>query len=100
MSAAENRAGNPLPACGKLGGMRKPSLRVTKWLGDVPVEGECTSCADAKFKITPATPRPTREEYAKTLQQEFDRHFKYVHMREDASQAAARIVREATEDKN
>jgi hypothetical protein len=32
------------------------------------------------------------------MDQHFDQHFKRVHMREDASQAAARIVREATED--
>jgi hypothetical protein len=79
--------------------MKKPSLRVTKWLGDIPVGGECTACASVRFEIGPISHRPTREEYRHTLQQEFDRHLKNVHLREDPSQAAARIVREATEDK-
>jgi len=38
-------------------------------------------------------------EHKKHLRYMFDLHFKEVHMREDASQAAAGIVREATEDK-
>lgn len=80
--------------------MKKPSLRVTKWLGEIPVGGECTSCAEVRFQITPASHRPNRDEYKDTLQREFDRHFKQVHTREDASQAAARIVREATEDRD
>jgi hypothetical protein len=35
--------------------------------------------------VTPITHRPTRQEYAKNLQQEFDRHFKHIHVREDAA---------------
>jgi hypothetical protein len=68
--------------------MKKPSLRVTKWLGDIPVEGECTACPDVTFKVKPITHRPTREEYGKNLQQEFDRHFKHVHKRQDAGSPA------------
>jgi hypothetical protein len=79
--------------------MKKPSLRVTKWLGDIPVGGECTACPTVRFERGPISHRPNREEYRHTLQQEFDRHFKNVHLRQDASQAATRIVREATEDK-
>jgi hypothetical protein len=33
------------------------------------------------------------------MEAQFREHFRNVHEREDASQAAARIVREATEDK-
>ena len=64
--------------------MKKPLLRVTEWLGDIPVEGECTACAKITFKVKPITHRPAREN-GKNLQQEFDRHFKHVHEREDAS---------------
>jgi hypothetical protein len=77
--------------------MKKPSLCVTKWLGDIPLQGGCSSCPDVVFGVRP-TPRPHREEYGQTLQREFDQHFKEVHMRKDASQAAAQIVREATQD--
>jgi len=77
--------------------MNKPTLRYTAWLGDIPVEGECTSCPnEGKFHV--AGGRPSREENEKALQKAFDLHFKSVHMREDASQAAVRIVREATKD--
>jgi hypothetical protein len=64
--------------------MKRPSLRVTKWLGDIPVEAECTACPDLTFKVKPITHRPNREEYGKYLQQEFDRHLKHVHKRGDA----------------
>jgi hypothetical protein len=33
------------------------------------------------------------------LEEEFDEHFKKVHLREDASQAAAQIVKKATKDR-
>ena len=59
--------------------MKKPFLRVTKWLGDIPVEAECTACAEVKFQVTPASHRPSREEYQKALQRQFDHHVKTVH---------------------
>jgi hypothetical protein len=60
--------------------MKRPALRVTKWLGDIPVEAECTVCPGAeKFRATSASHRPNREEYAKQLQRAFDNHFKSVH---------------------
>jgi hypothetical protein len=73
--------------------MKKPFLRVTKWLGNIPVEAECTSCAEVKFQVRSTSHRPSREEYQKALQQQFDHHVKTVHMKEDASQGA-RIVSE------
>jgi hypothetical protein len=77
--------------------MKKPSLRITKWLGDIPIEGECTSCPEiGKFGVR--STRPNKAEHQKQLQQAFDSHFKEVHLREDASHAAARIVVEATEN--
>jgi hypothetical protein len=60
--------------------MKKPFLRVTKWLGDIPVEAECTFCpAAGKFRATSTSHRPNREEYVKQLQQAFDYHCKSVH---------------------
>jgi len=79
--------------------MKKPSLRVTKWLGDIPVAAECTSCVAVAFDAKSSSHRPTREEYQRSLQSQFDAHFKKVHARPDASQIAARNARAATEDK-
>ena len=79
--------------------MNKPSLRITKWMGNIPVEGGCTSCADVNLRVQATTHRPVLEEYQTALAAAFDLHFKQVHMRDDASQAAARIVRQATENR-
>ncbi|PYX49421.1 MAG: hypothetical protein DMG79_08685 [Acidobacteria bacterium] len=69
--------------------MKKPFLRVTKWLGDIPVEAECTACpAEGKFSVASMSHRPTREEYAKQLQSAFDRHCKAVHAREDSTEGS------------
>jgi hypothetical protein len=69
--------------------MKKPFLRVTKWLGDIPIEAECTHCpAEAKFRVASSSHRPTREEYRKQLQSAFDHHLKTVHMLEDTSQGS------------
>ncbi len=59
--------------------MKKPSLHVTKWLGDIPVEIECTSCLEWRFRATSTSHRPNREEYSQQLQRAFDQHFKIVH---------------------
>jgi hypothetical protein len=65
--------------------MKKPSLHVTKWLGDIPVEAECTACpALERFRVAPASHRPNREEYQKQLQRAFDHHFKTVHASGDS----------------
>jgi hypothetical protein len=63
--------------------MKKPSLHVTKWLGDIPVEAECTACpAAGKFHPTPTSHRPNREVYSQQLQRAFDHHFKTAHLSE------------------
>jgi hypothetical protein len=59
--------------------MRKPFIRVTKWLRDIPVEAICTSCPNVSFRAQPSTHRPNREEYQKSLQQQFDAHCKTEH---------------------
>jgi hypothetical protein len=53
------------------------------------VVGGCSSCPNAVFQA----------DDDEKLQAKFDAHFQQVHMREDASQTAARIVREATENR-
>jgi len=67
--------------------MKRPFLRVTKWLGDIPVEAGCTSCAEITFRIRSTSHRPSREEYRQALQRDFDHHLKTIHP-EAASGAA------------
>ncbi|HXM62243.1 MAG TPA: hypothetical protein VN950_15400 [Terriglobales bacterium] len=59
--------------------MKKPFIRVTKWLGDIPVEAGCTACAAVHFRAESQSHRPQREEYQKSLQAQFDAHCKSVH---------------------
>jgi hypothetical protein len=59
--------------------MKKPTLRVTKWLADIPVEAHCTQCPTVWFKAQGTGHRPNREEYQKSLQAQFDVHCKAVH---------------------
>lgn len=69
--------------------MKKPFLRVTKWLGDIPVEAECTSCgAEPKFRVVSSSHRPTREEYGTQLQRAFDHHLKTAHIPENLIQGS------------
>jgi hypothetical protein len=62
--------------------MKKPTIRVTKWLGDIPVDATCTACASVVFTAKGSTHRPNREEYQKSLQEQFDGHCKAVHSQE------------------
>jgi hypothetical protein len=66
-------------------GTKKPTLRGTKWLGTIPVEAECTACAGVKFRATSGSHRPNHDEFAKSLQQQFDAHLKQAHAAHDAS---------------
>jgi hypothetical protein len=59
--------------------MKKPFLRVTKWLGTIPVEAECTACTDAKFQVRSSSHRPNLAEYQKALQRDFGKHVKVAH---------------------
>jgi len=38
--------------------MKKPTLRVTKWLADIPVEAHCTQCPAVSFKAAGDQPSP------------------------------------------
>jgi hypothetical protein len=59
--------------------MKKPTLRVTKWLADIPVEAHCTQCPTVSFKAQGTGHRPNREEYQKSLRAQFDVHCKAEH---------------------
>jgi len=60
--------------------MKKPTLRVTKWLGDIQVEAQCTACPAVAFKARGSGHRPNREEYQRSLQEQFDEHYKTEHL--------------------
>ena len=77
--------------------MKKPSLHVSKWMGDIPVEAECTACAGVRFNVRPISHRPNREEYQKSLQGAFDAHLKSAHPQEDAKESVPGIANEATD---
>ncbi len=64
--------------------MKKPIIRVTKWLSDIPVEGHCSVCPDVFFRAQGSTHRPNREEYQKSLQAQFDEHCKATHQHSQA----------------
>jgi hypothetical protein len=59
--------------------VKKPFIRVTKWLGDIPVEASCTACAAVHFRTESKSHRPQREEYQKSLQAQFEAHCKSTH---------------------
>jgi hypothetical protein len=59
--------------------MKKPTLRVTKWLSDIPVEAHCSDCPAVSFKAQGTGHRPNREQYKRSLQSQFDVHCKEVH---------------------
>jgi hypothetical protein len=69
--------------------MKKPKLVIVSRNGIL--KGTCSSCPESVFSFE-------MEHYDQGIYEDaFNMHFRKVHMCEDASQAAARIVREATE---
>jgi len=58
---------------------RKPVIRVTKWLNDIPVEATCNICPSVTFRAKGTSHRPNREEYQKSIQAQFDEHCKTEH---------------------
>jgi len=38
--------------------MKKPVIRVTKWLSDIPVEAQCSLCPGVAFRAQGTTHRP------------------------------------------
>ncbi len=62
--------------------MKKPTIRVTKWLSDIPVQASCSACPGVVFKAKGSGPRPSREEFQKSIRARFDEHCKAVHSQE------------------
>jgi len=71
------------PGCKGEKAVKKPVIRVTKWLGDIPVEGQCSFCPSVSFRAQGATHRPNREEYQKSMQVQFEEHCKAAHSQMD-----------------
>jgi hypothetical protein len=59
--------------------MKKPAIRVTKWLADIPVEACCSLCPTEIFRASSTGHRPEKSNYQEQLQQAFDRHAADVH---------------------
>ena len=62
--------------------VKMPFLRVTKWLGDIPIEGVCTSCPDAQFRPSWNNRRPNKAQNEEKMKQAFGRHCREVHAEE------------------
>lgn len=67
--------------------MKKPAIRVTKWLREIPVEATCTACPLTAFKAKSLSHRPNREEYQKSLQEQFEAHCKVTHPPDGTNQS-------------
>jgi radical SAM superfamily enzyme len=77
--------------------MKKPHLVILEEVDGTPLKGGCSSCKDVVFSTGSSV--GFAREHKQNMEDQFREHFRNVHEREDASQAAARIVREATENK-
>ena len=67
--------------------MKAPTLRVKKWLGDIPLEAECALCPGTVFKALGSGHRPNKPEYAASLQRQFEDHVRTTHRRQQESVA-------------
>jgi len=54
-------------------------MRVTKWLGDIPIEGCSSLCPDTVFHPASSHHRPQKAEYIERLQRAFDSHVADLH---------------------
>lgn len=63
--------------------MKKPMIRVTKWLRDIPVEATCTACPGVLLRAEGLSHRPNREEYQKSLELQFEAHCSAIHPNQD-----------------
>ena len=73
---------------GTLRAMKKPALRVTKWLGDIPIEGRCSLCPETLFHAASSHHRLQKAEYIERLQRAFDSHVADCHHEEIAATGA------------
>lgn len=66
---------------------KEPSFRVTREITyrgkKIPIQAECSACADAEFKLNidkrKTYHEPDRESYLLALKRKFDAHLKVVH---------------------
>jgi len=65
--------------------MKRRVIRVTKWLADIPVEACCALCPTTSFRAHGANHRPNREEYQRSLQAQFNTHYKTAHSEAECS---------------
>jgi hypothetical protein len=79
----------------RLSGAKKAELRITENVGGIPIKATCSSCPSVVFSTSPFLGSKADNQAALDLL--FAAHFSQVHRHEENSQAAARIVREATE---
>jgi hypothetical protein len=74
--------------------MKIPALVTSNTLGTEPTLWKCPACSQ-KFDLSPFEGNQGKKQ--NQMLAAYDKHFKAAHAKEDASQAAARIVRQATE---
>ncbi len=59
--------------------MKNPTLRVTKWLANIPVEACCSTCPDKCFKAASTQHRPELLDFQQQLMRAFERHLVLEH---------------------
>jgi len=59
--------------------MKRPFLRVTRWLGTIPLEAQCTACPETVFKALFSGHRPELTQCQHSLQAQFDEHVRKAH---------------------
>ena len=64
--------------------MKRPFLRVTRWLGTIPLEAQCTACPASAFKAHFSGHRPELTQCQRSLQAQFDEHVRKIHPESDA----------------
>jgi hypothetical protein len=70
--------------------MAAPSLKFTRWLGDIPLSGQCSIClSKARFQVK-QTAKPDKTGCKAQLQQAFDRHLEGAHGGEESKSHARR----------
>jgi hypothetical protein len=59
--------------------VQKPILKLTKWLGDIPIQGECSVCLSLETFATVPAARPDRTDCMEQLERAFARHVAEFH---------------------
>ena len=60
--------------------MKKPTIRVTKWLVDIPVGSRSQRVSWRRLQGKGSSRRPNREDYQKSPHEQFDAHCKAMHL--------------------